>query len=287
MLRRLVPESIDLVTVLQPYLGRISADPVQIQQVILNLLVNARDAIPKEGTLIIETADVDLDGDYVRDHHIVTKGPYVMLAISDSGVGMDEETKSHLFEPFFTTKEKGKGTGLGLSTVYGIVKQSNGYIWVYSEPGNGTTFKIYFPRVTHPGARFAAEKKIHSEFRGSETVLVVEDELAVRDLACRILRGRDYTIFSAANGRDAVEFAQKYEGRIHMVLTDVVMPGMSGRDLVDQLKSTRPEIKALYFSGYTDNAILHRGILDPGAAFLQKPFSVESLLHKVREVLDS
>jgi two-component system, cell cycle sensor histidine kinase and response regulator CckA len=286
MLRRLVPENIDLVTVLQPQLGPINADPVQIQQVILNLVVNARDAIPKGGTLIIETADIDLEEQYVRNHPTVTSGRYVMLAISDSGLGMDEETKAHLFEPFFTTKEKGKGTGLGLSTVYGIVKQSNGYIWVYSEPGNGTTFKIYFPRMEHPGARIAAEKKAHSELRGSETVLVAEDESAVRDLACRILRGRGYTVFDAANGRNALAFAQKYSGKIHLVLTDVVMPGMSGRDLVDQLKSTRPGIKALYVSGYTDNAILHHGILDSGVAFLQKPFSVESLLHKMREVLD-
>jgi len=210
-----------------------------------------------------------------------------MLAISDNGIGMDTTVQAHLFEPFFTTKEKGKGTGLGLSTVYGIVKQSNGFIWVYSEPENGTTFKIYLPRVEGERIQAATDVKLEQGLCGSETILVVEDKASVRALAARILRNRGYTVLEASDGKDALNVTQGHTGEIHLVLTDVIMPGMSGKDLVSELKSVRPNIKSLYVSGYTDNAIVHHGVLDSNVAFLQKPFSVNGLLRKVREVIDS
>jgi PAS domain S-box-containing protein len=287
MLRRLIGEDIDLVAIARPDLELIHADPGQVQQIIMNLAVNARDAMPQGGKLTIETANVDLDEAYVRGHPPVEKGPYVMLAISDNGIGMDSATQARIFEPFFTTKGQGKGTGLGLSTVYGIVKQSNGFIWVYSEPGKGTTFKIYFPRVEGKSAKIPTENKSESGFWGSETVLVVEDEESVRALACRILSGRGYNILEAPNGKEALRMVREYPGKIHLVLTDVVMPGMSGKELVSQLEALRPGIKALYISGYTDNAIVHHGTLDSAVAFLQKPFAVGSLAGKVREVIDS
>jgi two-component system, cell cycle sensor histidine kinase and response regulator CckA len=287
MLSRMIGEDIEIVTATQPGLGKVNADPVQIQQIIMNLAVNARDAMPRGGKLTIETANVDCDENYVQEHPVVKMGPYVMLAITDSGIGMDETTKAHLFEPFFTTKEKGKGTGLGLSTIYGIVKQSNGFIWVYSEPGKGTAFKIYFPRVEDEALIKPSGSKVQLKSRGFETVLVVEDEESVKTLACRILRGRGYTVLDAPNGKEALRIAANYAGEIHLVLTDVVMPGMSGKDLVSELQSIRPDIKALYVSGYADNAIVHHGRLDPGVAFLQKPFAVEGLARKVREVMDA
>jgi two-component system cell cycle sensor histidine kinase/response regulator CckA len=208
-----------------------------------------------------------------------------MLAISDTGIGMDSETQARIFEPFFTTKEKGKGTGLGMSTVYGIVKQSDGFVWVYSEPGKGTTVKTYFPRVTSRIPSSQPEIGLDPGFRGSETILIVEDEAAVRTLASRILRERGYRVLEAADGTEALRIAQEYQSEIHMVLTDVVMPGVGGKALIARLEELRPGIHALYISGYTDNAIVHHGILDSGVAFLQKPFSVDSLLRKVREVL--
>jgi len=287
MLRRLISESIELVTITQPGLGRINADPGQIQQIIMNLAVNARDAMLEGGSLTIETADVNFDEEYVREHPTVKAGPYVMLAISDNGSGMDADTKSHLFEPFFTTKQKGKGTGLGLSTVYGIVKQSNGVIWVYSEPGKGTTFKVYFPRAEGAVSRIAEKGRLEQGTGGTETLLIAEDESSVRALTARILRERGYTILEASNGKEAQDIAEKYAGEIHLVLTDVVMPEMSGRELVFRLTAARPGIKALFVSGYTDNAIVHQGVLDAGVAFLQKPFTIESLALKVREVIDS
>jgi PAS domain S-box-containing protein len=287
MLRRLIRENIELVAITQPDLGLINADPGQIQQIIMNLAVNAHDAMLQGGNLTIETANVILGEEYVREHPAVKAGSYVMLAISDSGIGMDSATQARLFEPFFTTKEKGKGTGLGLSTVYGIVKQSNGFIWVYSEPGKGTTFKVYFPRAEGTVPKITEEEKSEQGVKGTETLLISEDEASVRALATRILSEQGYAVIEASNGLEALDIAQAYAGEIHMVITDVVMPAMGGKALVTKLKETRPGIKVLYVSGYTENAIVHHGILDSGIDFLQKPFSVESLLHKVREVLNA
>ncbi len=287
MLRRMIREDIDLITIAQPDLNRIKADPGQIQQIVMNLAINARDAMCAGGKLVIETANIDFDEDYIQKHPEVRAGSYVMLAISDNGIGMDAATQSRIFEPFFTTKEKGKGTGLGLATVYGIVKQSNGFIWVYSEPGEGTTFKIYFPRAEDNTARLTLESKSVEGARGVETVLISEDERSVRALAAQILRKRGYNVLEASSGKEALDIAKKYAGEIHLVVTDVVMPGISGTELVSRLKTIRPGIKVLYVSGYTDNAIVHHGILDAGVAFLQKPFSVDGLASKVREVIDS
>ena len=287
LLRRLIRESIELVTITQPDLGLINVDPVQIQQIVMNLAVNARDAMLQGGDLTIETANVNFDDEYVREHPAVKAGPYVMLAISDSGIGMDSATQARLFEPFFTTKEKGKGTGLGLSTVYGIVKQSNGFIWVYSELGKGTTIKIYFPRAEGTITRIPKEERLEKAVGGTETLLITEDESSVRSLATRILSEQGYTMLEASNGIEALVIARAFPGEIHLVITDVVMPGMGGKALIAQLKEARPGIKALYISGYTDNAIVHHGILDSDVVFLQKPFTVESLARKVREVIDS
>ncbi len=285
MLRRLIPENIDLVISPQPDLGMIYADPGQIQQILMNLVVNARDAMPQGGKVTIETANVDYDDEYVRSHPMVKTGSYEMIAISDNGVGMDETTKSRLFEPFYTTK--GKGTGLGLSIVYGIVKQSDGFIWVYSEPGQGATFKVNFPRVEGKASKLKEEIESEEMAQGIETVLIAEDESSIRSLAARILRERGYTVLEASNGQEALEVARAYAGEILLVITDVIMPEMNGKDLVAQLENGRPQIKVLYISGYTDNAIVHHGILDSGIAFLQKPFTVLNLARKVREVLDS
>jgi len=285
MLHRLLGEDIDLVTVLPEGIGKVKADPGQIEQVIVNLAVNARDAMPEGGKLTIETADVELDEEYARKHIAVQPGRYVMLSISDTGVGMSSEVKDRVFEPFFTTKEQGKGTGLGLSTVYGIVKQSGGNIWVYSEPGQGTTFKVYLPQVDEPLTEEKAEvvKEIP---RGNETILVVEDEETVRKLAVRSLKSLGYRVLDAPEGGMALLLCEEFKGRIHLILTDVVMPGMSGRKLAERLKQIHPEMKVLYMSGYTDNAILHHGILETGINFMQKPFTLENLARKVREVLD-
>jgi len=285
MLRRLIREDIEVVTVADPGLGRISVDPMKMQQVIMNLVVNAGDAMPEGGKLTIETANVEIDSEYASKNVAMKPGPYIMLAISDNGAGMDEETRSHLFEPFFTTK--GKGTGLGLSTVYGIVKQSNGFIWVYSEPGKGTTFKIYMPRVEGEAKELPTDTEKTQDLPGTETVLVVEDEPAVRGLTCRILRERGYAVLEASNGAEALDIARTHKGQIHLLITDVIMPGLSGRDLSRQIAASRPGIRTLFVSGYTDNAIVHHGILDADVAFLQKPFTVQSLCLKVREVLDS
>ncbi|MBN2321605.1 MAG: PAS domain S-box protein [Acidobacteria bacterium] len=287
MLRRLIREDIEFVFVAHPDLKPIHADPAQIQQIVMNLAVNARDAMPTGGKLTIETANVDFDDNYIHKHPVAKPGKYAMMAISDTGIGMEEETKSHLFEPFYTTKERGKGTGLGLATVYGIVKQSNGFIWVYSEPGKGTTFKIYFPEKEGGAIKSETAFSSDSGFRGSETILVVEDEAAVRTLARRILKDSGYTVLEAREGTEALRLAKEYSDDIHMVITDVVMPGLGGAKLVAGLEAERPGIKALYISGYTDNAIVHHGILDSNVAFLQKPFTVEGLARKVREVLDS
>ncbi|MBM4278485.1 MAG: PAS domain S-box protein [Deltaproteobacteria bacterium] len=285
MLHRIIGEDIGLVTFFAEELGRVKADPGQMEQVIINLSVNARDAMPRGGKLTIETANVELDEEYAKRHIAVKPGPYLMLSISDTGVGMTPEVKERLFEPFFTTKEMGKGTGLGLSTVYGIVKQSGGNIWVYSEPGQGTTFKIYLPQVDEPLEELR-EEVVREIPHGGETVLVVEDEETVRKLAVRILKRQGYKVLEAEDGGKAFMLCEKYKEPVHLILTDVVMPGMSGRELVERLQKIHPEAKALYMSGYTDNVILHHGILEKGIEFISKPFTLESLARKVREALD-
>jgi two-component system, cell cycle sensor histidine kinase and response regulator CckA len=287
ILRRLIGEDIEFIITTHHGLGMIHADPAKIEQVILNLVVNARDAMPGGGKLTVETLNIDFDESYIKDHPVANPGPYIMLAISDNGVGMDAETQTRIFEPFFTTKAKGKGSGLGLATVYGIVKQSNGFIWVYSEPEKGSTFKVYFPRIEKDRPETSIPQVQDSEYTGSETILVVEDEMAVRTLAIRILKERGYHVLEAPGGSEALRISKEYEGVIHMIVTDVIMPGMSGKAATAQIKIERPDIKVLYISGYTDNAIVHHGILDSNLAFLQKPFSVEGLARKVREVLDT
>jgi PAS domain S-box-containing protein len=286
MLHRLLGEDIDLVTVLPEGIGRVKADPGQIEQVIVNLAVNARDAMIGGGKLTIETGNVELDEGYARKHIAVIPGRYVMLSVSDTGMGMSPEVRERVFEPFFTTKEQGKGTGLGLSTVYGIVKQSGGNIWVYSEPDKGTTFKIYLPRVDEP-IEESEEKGVKEEIlTGSETILVVEDDEEVRNLAVRILKKQGYNVLEASQGLDAFLICEEHEKPMHLLLTDVVMPKMNGRELADRIVSIHPEIKVLYMSGYTDNTIAHHGILEKGTNFMQKPFTVDGLARKVREVLD-
>jgi len=286
MLHRLIGEDIELTTLLADDLGRVKTDPGWVEQIIMNLAVNARDAMPSVGKLTIETANVELDGAYARNHIAVTPGRYVMLSMSDTGVGMTPEVRQQVFEPFFTTKEKGKGTGLGLSTVYGIVKQSGGNIWVYSEPGQGTTFKIYLPRVDEPLEELK-EKVVKEELpRGNETILLVEDEEVVRKLAVRILKRQGYTVLEGSHGNEAIDVCKQHKGPVHLLLTDVVMPQMSGRQLAEQLKQVCQDFRVLYMSGYTDNAITHHGVLEEGMNYIQKPFTVDGLARKVREVLD-
>jgi GAF domain-containing protein/CheY-like chemotaxis protein len=286
MLRRLVGEDIALVTALDPAVGRVKVDPSQVQQIIMNLIANARDAMPWGGRLTIETADADLDAAYARRHVGVLPGPYVMLAVSDTGVGMDPETQARVFEPFFTTKGPGQGTGLGLATVYGVVKQSGGHIWVYSEPGQGTTFKIYLPRVEETVEPATGGTGLAEPAQGHETVLVVEDEGAVRELTRDLLRANGYTVLEARHGREALRIGEQHPGPIHLMLTDVVMPEMSGRELAEKLVPFRPAMAVIYMSGYTDTAVVHHGVLDPGTVFLQKPFTPDALARKVRQVLD-
>jgi len=287
MARRLIGEDIEIITQLAPELARVTADAGQIEQVLLNMAVNARDAMPEGGTLTIETANVELDEQYAQTHAGTAPGHYVMLAISDTGHGMDEQTQSHLFEPFFTTKEKGKGTGLGLATVYGIVKQSGGSIWVYSELGQGTAFKVYFPRVEGVAVPLVTARSSVRPPTGTETILLVEDASALRKLARKILERYGYTILDAPDGDEALRICERHQGTIHLLLTDVVMPGMSGRALADRLALLHPATKVLYASGYTDNAIIHHGALIAGTAFIQKPYTPEALARKVREVLDA
>ena len=287
MLRRLIRENIELMVIPQQGLGLINADPGQIQQVIMNLAVNARDAMPQGGKLTIETSNVYLDEECVREHPAVKPGSYVMMAISDNGIGMNENTRSHLFEPFFTTKGKGKGTGLGLSTVYGIVKQSSGFVWVHSEPEKGSAFKIYFPKVEGSTSLFQEEDKLKQSPQGNETILITEDDSSLRALVARILAERGYAVLEASNGKEALDIAEKYAGEIHLVITDVIMPGIGGKELASRLSSARPGMKVLFVSGYTDSAIGRHGVLDPGVSFLQKPFTIENLTRKVRAVLDA
>ncbi len=287
MLKRLIREDIEWVTLLDPDIGRVKADPGQIEQVIMNLTVNACDAMPEGGKLTIETANVELDERTAERHVGVQPGPYVMLVLSDTGCGMDEETRSQIFEPFFTTKDKSKGTGLGLSTVYGIVKQSGGGIWVYSELEKGSAFKVYLPRVQEVIESLGSGVSDTSLQQGSEVVLVVEDEPGVRELICEILSHNGYRILEACDGEHALRASRQHDGTIHLMVTDVVMPGMSGPELADRMRSERSDMKVLFMSGYTDKAIVHHGILDPGVLFLQKPFSPHALTRKLREVLDT
>ncbi|MBI3663488.1 MAG: response regulator [Acidobacteria bacterium] len=286
MIRRLIPESIDLRIVPAPDLAAVKADPTQIQQVLMNLVVNARDAMPISGTLFIETANAILDEHYAARHGSVIPGQYVMLAVTDTGIGMDPATQARIFEPFFTTKERGRGTGLGLATVYGIVKQSGGYVWAYSEPGRGTTLRIYLPQVAAVPDLLPQVTSSSQLPAGSETILLAEDDDAVRSLAQDLLRAAGYTVLVAKNPRDAIALVEQHTGPVQLLLTDVVMPGMSGCGLAANLAALRPETKVLYVSGYTDEAIVRDGVLAQGMAFLQKPFTRDALLRKVRVVLD-
>jgi signal transduction histidine kinase/ActR/RegA family two-component response regulator len=285
MLRRLIGEDIELVVRPVEGLGRVFADPGQIEQIVMNLVVNARDAMTKGGNLTIEMKDVVLDGTEEEQRLEIKSGPYVMLAISDSGCGMDRETRDRIFEPFFTTKEHGKGTGLGLSTVFGIVKQNNGGIWVYSEPGHGTTFKIFLPLEDAPASRLQPKMKPTS-LRGNERLLVVEDEESVRKITARILRDAGYEVLTAASGDEALSVARKQDGEIDLLLTDVVMPRMSGSEVAARMRKIRPSLKVLFMSGYTDDAIVRHGVRDESLRLISKPFAAVDLLAKVREQLD-
>jgi PAS domain S-box-containing protein len=287
MLRRIIGEDIELVHLPGSNLGVVKADPSQIEQVIMNLAVNARDAMPEGGKLTIETANAEIDEGYASEHIDVKPGPYVMLMVTDTGCGMDEQTRSRIFEPFFTTKGPKKGTGLGLSTVYGIVKQSGGNIWVYSEPGHGTSFKIYLPRELGAAASSSRPAPSVAPAVGTETILVVEDEPALGAVVKRILGAAGYTVLVAQSGGEALLICEGHEGEIHMVLTDVIMPQMSGKAFAECVAKTRPQVKVLYMSGYTDDAIVHHGVLDPGTRFIAKPFNAADLARKVREVLDA
>ncbi len=287
MVHRLIGENIELAVRLADSLGHVRVDPAQIEQVILNLVVNAADAMPEGGKLMFETANVELDESYARHRAIVTPGPYVMLAVSDTGMGIDSQTQEHIFEPFFTTKEKGKGTGLGLATVYGIVKQSGGYIWVYSQHGKGTSFKVYLPQVDEEAESLETRTQGRHIPRGTETVLLVEDEEAVRALAARVLQEHGYRVLESNDADEAVRMGAQYPERIHLLLTDVVMPKLSGRHVAERLASARPDIKVLYISGYAYDAALSNGGLSKDTFFLQKPFTPESLARKVRETLDA
>jgi two-component system, cell cycle sensor histidine kinase and response regulator CckA len=288
LLRRLIGEDIELVTQPASNLAPIKADSGQLEQVIVNLAVNARDAMPNGGKLTIETRNVEIDHDYVQQHIGVASGIYVLLAISDTGAGMDAETLRQAFEPFFTTKPKGRGTGLGLATCYGIIKQHGGHIWPYSEPGHGSTFRIYLPLADEPTQARTMPQQSNALPGGTETVLLAEDELAVRSLAARVLRERGYTVLEASDGDEALRLAHEHStAPIDLLLTDVVMPRVSGRVLVEQVSAIQPSIKVLYISGYADHAVVHHGRLDPGVDFLHKPFAPSTLARKVREVLDA
>jgi CheY-like chemotaxis protein len=285
MLRRLIGEDIDLAWMPGKELWMVNVDPSQVDQILANLCVNARDAIAGVGKITIETDNVSLDEAYCADHAGFVPGEYVLLAVSDDGCGMDAETLSHLFEPFFTTKALGQGTGLGLATVYGAVKQNHGFINVYSEPGQGTTFKIYLPRHAAKAVPLAEAGPAQAEGRGSETILLVEDEPAILRIATKTLEWLGYRVLAARTPGEAIRLAKEHRGRIDLLMTDVVMPEMNGRDLARNLQSLYPDIRRLFMSGYTANVIAHQGVLDPGVHFLQKPFSLQHLGAKIREVL--
>ena len=286
LLHRLIGERIVLSTALDHALDKVNADPGQLEQVVMNLALNARDAMHEGGTLSIETANVELDTTFAERHEGASAGPHVMLAVSDTGIGMDEETQTRIFEPFFTTKRRGEGTGLGLSTVYGIVKQSGGTIWVYSEPGHGTTFRVYFPRAVQTD-RAPMPPPATGALTGNETILLAEDQPEVRSIACAVLRRYGYTVLEASDGDEALEIVRRHRQPIHLLLSDVVMPSMNGPELARLVQAEQPGIRILYASGYTDDAIVRHGVLDPGVAFLQKPFTPSALLRKIREMLDA
>jgi two-component system, cell cycle sensor histidine kinase and response regulator CckA len=286
LMGRLIGGHIELFTSLNPQLGHVRVDPVQIEQVLLNLVLNARDAMPQCGKLAIATSNVDLEEGARSKRAIVPAGNYVVLSVTDTGCGMDEETQSRIFEPFYTTKELGKGTGLGLATVYGIVKQSGGFIWVYSEPGQGTTIKVYLPRVDNPATPLPFENSRTEARRGSETVLLVENAESLRTLAKEFLITSGYAVLDAENGKEALRIASAFAGTIHLLLTDVIMPGMGGKQLAEQLTSLRPATRVLFMSGYSNDGIVQSGILTSEAPLLEKPFTREILLRRVRQVLD-
>jgi PAS domain S-box-containing protein len=287
LLQRVIGENIQLSTTLNPQVGRVKVDPGQLSQILMNLAVNARDSMPQGGKLTIETANVFLDPDYVRQHVGVLPGAYTMLAVSDTGIGMSDETKEHIFDPFFTTKEVGQGTGLGLATVYGIVKQSGGSIGVHSKEGVGTTFKIYLPRVTEQVTEIKTEKSFTEMPKGTETILLVEDEEIVRKLTVKILEECGYTVIEAANGVKALVLCDKGEYQYDLLMTDVVMPEMGGRELSEKLKERLPNLRVLFTSGYTDDAVVRHGVIEVNTNFIQKPFSAEALADKIREILDN
>jgi CheY-like chemotaxis protein len=286
MLRRLIGEDVELCTVLEPQLGRVRADPGHLEQVVMNLAVNARDAMPQGGRLTLETSSVELDKDYAQRHLGVQQGHYVMLAVSDTGTGITEEVKAHIFEPFFTTKEEGKGTGLGLATVYGIVDQSGVHVEVYSELTVGTTFKVYLPRVEEAAEHTMQDEHPQALPSGVETILLVEDDEVVRNLARRSLARQGYAVLGAEHPDEALLTNVRHDGPIDLLITDVVMPGMGGKELAAWITKERPNTRVLYISGYTDDAIVRHGMLQPDTAFLQKPFTPSALARKVRQVLD-
>ena len=288
MLRRLIGENIDLETHLAPSLGRIKADPGQIEQVIVNLVVNARDAMPEGGQLTIETGNVVLDQVFAREHPGAGAGSHVWLAVRDTGTGMDQQVLDRLFEPFFTTKPPGRGTGLGLATVYGIVKQSDGYIWPSSKPGQGSTFEVYLPRIDQDVDAKVPEPEAdaHETHSGTETILIVEDESVVRELSGRVLEDLGYVVVLASHPQEGLDYVEQYTNHIDLLITDVIMPGMSGKDLADRALELRPNLRVLYISGYTDDAIVDHGVLSPELDFLAKPFTPGVLGQKVRQVLD-
>ncbi len=287
ILVRLIGENIELITIPKPDLWRVKAEPGQIEQVILNLAINARDAMPQGGRLIIETDNIELDENFSDRPTDVQPGPHALLTVSDTGYGMDETTKTLIFEPFFSTKDRDKGTGLGLATGYGIIRQSGGYIGVYSEPDHGTTFKIYLPRAKEMVESIKPEPPIITELRGTETILLVEDDAAVRTMVCEILQRNGYNVLETPNPGEALLVSEQHTGMIHLLISDVIMPRMNGPDLADRLASWHPEMKILFMSGYTGYAIVNQGMIDSETAFLQKPFSTEALLKKAREVVTS
>jgi CheY-like chemotaxis protein len=286
MLRGLLGEDIELRVKLSRNLGFVRADESQIEQVILNLVVNARDAMPKGGRLTLQTANFDVDDAFAAHHVGIRRGPHVLLTVSDSGEGIDEQTLEHIFEPFYTTKERGKGTGLGLATVYGIVQQSNGYVWVYSERGQGTTFKIYLPQVDRTGRDVDDDSSAEREKQGSETVLVVEDENTVRLVTVSNLRKGGYVVLEARDGEEALRIAANYGGSIDLVLTDVVMPRMNGPEMLRRLQERFPAIKSVFMSGHVDDTLVHRGVIEEGLPFIEKPFNREQMAKRIRAVLD-
>ena len=286
MIRRLMGENIDLVYRLSSNVGRVRIDPSQLDQVVLNLLINARDALPRGGKVMVETAKVQLGEDYAKTHVGVVPGPFTMLAVTDNGLGMDRSVQEHIFEPFFTTKPADRGSGLGLATVYGIVKQNGGDIWVYSEVGKGTTFKVYLPRIQRKGDAEKMAGDVSSRLGGSETVLVVEDERGVRDLICTLLGDNGYRVLAAGSPREALEISRGEQGAVDLLLTDVVLPEMSGQELSQKLRVGRPGLKVLYMSGYTENTIVNHGVLEEEVHFVAKPFTFEELLAKVRGAIN-